>query len=623
MKNLFKSQTSYELLDLFTAQADGFFYLNELTKTLRKDPANVSRELAKLQQEGLVKMKVEKDKKFYALDEKGAIAQELGNLFAKLRTSDFDRKFKTDWLLAEDILNIDPFYSKIWLDCFVREFSKVGGRAYKKITAIYRDYHLSFYYDKADAFEVGEHLVDRMELDPKFMDEINRNIIRTSDELRAYAEKLPEDRLEKLSNEKIWSFYRKQEDIHNEYYQWGWIPVAADMFSDNLTERGKKLLRGLGVPEDKINEYLTTLNQPTRASLIKQEQDELAKIGAKIQEDAAQNALFKTLFKKFKEEETKLYGLYEHHAQHEQRFEKYLQGLVGSIRTDIKRDLQDHYTKYFYTKFLFTEEQGTYSFEHYLKQLVRLVNSDPDIRRTLVKEKAEAAKQLYQRDELMKKLKLTPDQKKFFMAWGDFMVTKIYRRYAQLYALYRMTPVIEEIGKRLGLTIKQTKFMTTEEVRKTLLENICDIESIKKRVAFSVYYADTDEHIFYTGEQAQKAVEMIQQETIGQMSEIHGQCGCQGVARGIVRIVDVIADMDKVKPGDILVAISTQPDLVPAMKKAAAFVTNQGGVTSHAAIVAREMNKPCVIGTKIATKVLKDGMEVEVDATKGIVRIIK
>ncbi len=75
--------------------------------------------------------------------------------------------------------------------------------------------------------------------------------------------------------------------------------------------------------------------------------------------------------------------------------------------------------------------------------------------------------------------------------------------------------------------------------------------------------------------------------------------------------------------GDILVSIATDPDIVPAMKKAAAIVTEQGGVTSHAAIVSRELGTPCVIGTKIATKVFKDGDLVEVDAVKGIVKLIK
>lgn len=65
------------------------------------------------------------------------------------------------------------------------------------------------------------------------------------------------------------------------------------------------------------------------------------------------------------------------------------------------------------------------------------------------------------------------------------------------------------------------------------------------------------------------------------------------------------------------------PPLVPAMNRAAAIITNTGGITCHAAIVSREMKKPCIIGTKIATRVLKDGDLVEVDADKGVVRIIK
>ncbi len=81
--------------------------------------------------------------------------------------------------------------------------------------------------------------------------------------------------------------------------------------------------------------------------------------------------------------------------------------------------------------------------------------------------------------------------------------------------------------------------------------------------------------------------------------------------------------MKKMNKGDILVSIATNPDIVPAMKKAAAIITEQGGITSHAAIVSREFNTPCIIGTKIATKVLHDGDLVEVDADKGIVKIIK
>ncbi len=74
------------------------------------------------------------------------------------------------------------------------------------------------------------------------------------------------------------------------------------------------------------------------------------------------------------------------------------------------------------------------------------------------------------------------------------------------------------------------------------------------------------------------------------------------------------------KEGEVLVAGMTTPDYVPAMRKACAIVTDEGGITCHSAIVSRELDLPCVVGTKVATRVLKDGDFVEVDATNGIVK---
>ena len=66
----------------------------------------------------------------------------------------------------------------------------------------------------------------------------------------------------------------------------------------------------------------------------------------------------------------------------------------------------------------------------------------------------------------------------------------------------------------------------------------------------------------------------------------------------------------------------TSPAFVNLLKKTAGFITDEGGITCHAAIIARELKKPCIIGTKVATQVLQDGDLVEVDADKGVVRVI-
>lgn len=90
-----------------------------------------------------------------------------------------------------------------------------------------------------------------------------------------------------------------------------------------------------------------------------------------------------------------------------------------------------------------------------------------------------------------------------------------------------------------------------------------------------------------------------------------------GIGTGEVRILKSPSEIEKVKKGDILVAPMTSPDYVPAMKKAAAIITDEGGMTSHAAIVSREMGTPCVVGTKTATKDLKDGQLVTVNGKTG------
>ncbi|MDO8553200.1 MAG: phosphoenolpyruvate synthase [Candidatus Micrarchaeota archaeon] len=92
-----------------------------------------------------------------------------------------------------------------------------------------------------------------------------------------------------------------------------------------------------------------------------------------------------------------------------------------------------------------------------------------------------------------------------------------------------------------------------------------------------------------------------------------------GIGIGKVRILNSSKEMKIMERGDILVTDMTTPDFVPAMKKSAAIVTNTGGMTSHAAIVSRELGIPCVVGTGNATQVLKTGVDVTVDGTHGVI----
>ncbi len=100
---------------------------------------------------------------------------------------------------------------------------------------------------------------------------------------------------------------------------------------------------------------------------------------------------------------------------------------------------------------------------------------------------------------------------------------------------------------------------------------------------------------------------------------LRGIPASQGTAKGKVVIVRSEKEFKKVKEGDILVTEHTDPSMVIVMQRAAAIITDKGGLTSHAAVVSREMGTPCIVATKFGTTKLKDGDIVEVDATVGTV----
>jgi len=120
-----------------------------------------------------------------------------------------------------------------------------------------------------------------------------------------------------------------------------------------------------------------------------------------------------------------------------------------------------------------------------------------------------------------------------------------------------------------------------------------------------------------------RAITTIGKKIEGADKEIKGEViltglgASPGIGSGKVKVIKDLNDLDKVLTGDILVTIMTNPDMVVTMQKAAAIVTDEGGLTAHAAIVSREMGIPAIVGTREATKKLKDGDIITVDGTTG------
>lgn len=181
------------------------------------------------------------------------------------------------------------------------------------------------------------------------------------------------------------------------------------------------------------------------------------------------------------------------------------------------------------------------------------------------------------------------------------------------------------LGKQFGLQPYVLHDCTQQEILSLFDGKPINKEIIAKRQ--QAFVINHDRNHLYQGDDAQEIIDEFK-EAVASVNSLSGKVASVGKAKGPVKVIAVDYsdisllndEIQKMNKGDILIAQTTAPELIVACKKAAAIVTDLGGMLSHAAIVSREFGIPCIVGTEYATQVFKDGDLVEVDAERGIVR---
>jgi phosphoenolpyruvate synthase/pyruvate phosphate dikinase len=228
--------------------------------------------------------------------------------------------------------------------------------------------------------------------------------------------------------------------------------------------------------------------------------------------------------------------------------------------------------------------------------------------------------------EIINKLGLSQSFKNLVKVVESLTYIQDKRKECVLRNNYVLFDLLKEVRSRNNDDIDITRYFTLnhEEIFDLLEEKKIDWKIVEKRYkeGFLVMYHDgIADYVYKEDIEKLKLNKIIIKNNA--TFDFKGAIAFKGKVVGKVRILRTINDIQNFIDGDILVANQTTPEFVPAMKKAKAIITDQGGITSHAAIIARELKVPCIIGTKIATRVLKDGDIVEVDANAGIVKILK
>jgi len=204
-----------------------------------------------------------------------------------------------------------------------------------------------------------------------------------------------------------------------------------------------------------------------------------------------------------------------------------------------------------------------------------------------------------------------------------------FRKNAISKASLEYRPIFKKIAEKEGsIDWRDCFYLFPEEMQKIVNgEQINLKDLVQRRANFAFGILNADDYVQFDENEIKFLFSQLEtkQETNDSsetQNSLKGFPASRGKVQGLAKIILSTADFAKLSTGDILVTKATSVDFVPIMQKAAAFVTDEGGITSHASIVAREMSKPCIIGTKIATKIFKDGDLIEVDAINGIVRKI-
>jgi len=229
-------------------------------------------------------------------------------------------------------------------------------------------------------------------------------------------------------------------------------------------------------------------------------------------------------------------------------------------------------------------------------------------------------------NKTLKDVKAPKTLKAYVNLLQGYMYLRTYRKNIISKAHYLHMPLISEIGKRMGIRnditmvsyVEMINFLKNEEV---VAQKIID----ERKEAWAVLSIDGQISIISSKKSVLTMANKYRIEDVKRQvskKQVKGQPACLGKVTGKAKIIRNIREFSKIKQGDILITPMTTPDYVPVMKKVAAIVTDEGGVTCHAAIVSREFNIPYIVGTGNATKLFSDGDMLEVDASVGIVKII-
>jgi len=508
------------------------------------------------------------------------------------------KREKINWFLINENYgaNLCPF--AFHFDADYHGFKKEYGKGVNYQAVGIENGFLRQVYDLEDYNAFARFFFNKLINEKEFARKVLKNIYGLIKEFYSFNKKFAKKDLTKLSNKQLAEFFEK---FYNYFFQistWS-VPFAFTEYGTSLwTNASTEYLNSCQIPKKyTVSKAYQILTSNRKKTYTAQEKEDILKLAIEVK----QSKILSKIFKK----PTEL-------------IKKILENKNNKFLDKIK----NHTKKYNWINFGF--EGPLLDIEYFISSIKDYArNKNPKQELNQIKKWFETLSE--KQNQLIKEIKIDAKHKWMFWIIKEFGFQKTFRKDVEYYAYYIYDMVLKEFGRRFHLTVKQGHYLLKDEIIAILLnKKRVNVDKINERIKSSFYVVIRGKAKLLTGKQARDFIKKIKSRPIPKnLKELSGQCACGGYSKGKAKIIKNKEDYKKFKTDDILVSYATNPNMVSLMKKSSAIITDEGGITCHAAIVSRELGIPCVIGTRFATKVLKDGQLVEVDANKGIVKIIK
>lgn len=463
-----------------------------------------------------------------------------------------------------------PHYVSYFMIAIAKHLPQIYKYKFPEIMLYFIKDKMTFICDYEDLRNVGKRYFTNWLIDELNLKKLETNYNSAIKNLQQYQSKLNQKYFNSLKDKALLLTYTKWEEIYLKFWTIGLVPELANWGGEQIL---KSALKDKNLSERDFLFVFEKLTAPERLSFYQQEELELLEL------------------KKY---------------NRTRKFENLI---------------TEHAKKYFWIGNSYFE-QKCLNEEYFRKQIQSVNNADQKIKEieNYPKRIIIGKKSVIQKYNLGKQIKKISQRLSYSIWLQDVRKKQIF------IANYYIDLFLKEISKRKKVSFLDLKFCWPTEIKDLLRDKkkVSDFK-ISQRKKFALVHYNRDSLTYGSGNNAKELVMPFLtknvDKTIKVIKGIVVSIGKRKI-KGKVRLLLSPRHVSKLHNGEILVTTMTSPDFIIAMKKASAIITDEGGMTSHVAIISRELNIPCIVGTKIATKLLKDNDFVEVDAKQGIIRKI-